>query len=147
MRGNSLDFKAWTIQEGRAAHYLATHYPNDFLGYETIYVKPNGELLTIGLFKCTICGRPIIHNQYAFSRCCGSCDVGKTNPKWVIEVPSEIRDQVMKDAELVRLAEENAYRVGVELQQNLHFFASSFNSRKKSAERQVRTRHRGDRKE
>lgn len=104
------DLAKWAIEEGRVAHHLATHYPDAFLCYESIGVgvKPNWEILTIGLFKCGICGRPISHQQFAFSRLCGSCDVGKTNPKWIIQVPSEIRNKILEDAELEKLREENA---------------------------------------
>jgi len=32
-------------------------------------------------FKCMCCGKEICARQFAYGRCCGSCDIGACNPK------------------------------------------------------------------
>lgn len=86
-------------------------YPDRYLCTVEIFLRPvkdlDAALLTIGLFMCSICSKPISHNQFAFCGNCGSCDIGNRNPKWKIEVPERVKARTKEYAEHWRLVEEN----------------------------------------
>jgi len=70
-----------------------------------------GELISIGLYKCRICGRPISDHQFAFSGICGSCDVGnKATKTWTIRCkPSENFDWITFHDDLNRAISNMMY--------------------------------------
>ena len=76
--------------ESRIMREIIEKYKEDYLT-TILHKERDGELQIIYLFKCRICGVPIHYKQFAFCGNCGSCDVGKINPTWIIEKPKERR--------------------------------------------------------
>jgi len=54
--------------------FLIKKYPESFIELIMFWDKLLTVQLPIGLFKCR-CGKIINHQQFAFSRCCGNCDL------------------------------------------------------------------------
>ena len=69
-------------------HELSNSYPDDFLTIDSIRI--DNKHVYVGIFKCALCNKPILHPQYAFCRLCGSCDLGKKPRKWTIIKPKSI---------------------------------------------------------
>lgn len=81
------EIEEWIVSMYKEIAWLRKHYPKDFLTIEYLYIQPINKPIPVGLFMCRECRRPITHKQYAFSGLCGSCDLGKENPKWEIKKP------------------------------------------------------------
>jgi len=82
-----ISIEDWIEWQYKVIEVCKEKYPEQFLLVTWIYIEPIKRLLPVGLFKCMACNKPITHFQFNFARVCGSCDVGKKNPKWIVEKP------------------------------------------------------------